>query len=754
MNAVLILIAALASAPDAGATTSRSEPGAEPNAANVDVEDPADTGVEAPPPVGEFEVMSILGSQSTRERISGSAHYVDEEFLLDWEYDDVGRVLKLVPGVYVRDEDGFGLRPNIGLRGAASDRSKKVVLMEDGVLFAPAPYSAPAAYFFPLFTRMVGLEVFKGPAAVRHGPNTIGGAVNLLSREVPRETRALLDVAGGQTLYGKAHGAFGTTFDLGSGSLGILAEGVHLRSDGFKELDGGGDTGFGKNEAMLKLRYANDPTSSVYQWLELKALYSDERSNETYLGLTDEDFEANPQRRYFASRDDLMEFQRIALRLTHVVEWGADIEVRTTLYRSDLERTWGRLATLGGAPLMDALYGGDPADIALLAGERDSTGPDDRLGYVTNERVYYSMGAQSALFYRPDWLDWVDQEIELGVRVHQDQVRRFHTDEGLFVDGDALVGDGTEPVVTVHNVDRTTAYSAHLTDRIQWDDLTLTPGLRAESIGWRRRDRLTRATTVDRYEVFLPGIGAYYALTGDLGVLGGVHRGFSPVVPGTLDAAPELSINYELGGRYQDGALRAEIVGFYNDYSNLTNVCSFSAGCSEEELDRQSSAGAVNVYGAEAVVRYDAPLSPSLTLDTGVTYTWTDSEFRDAFDSADPTFGNVDPGEELPYVPTHQAAFDAALQAERWGFNTVVSYVGEMRETADEQDPVFGELRTDAQLIVDVGAELSIVDGGVLYARIDNVFNQQNIVSRRPFGARPGRPFTAFMGFRFEWGGS
>ncbi|MEM6732831.1 MAG: TonB-dependent receptor plug domain-containing protein, partial [Myxococcota bacterium] len=125
----------------------------------------------------DVEVISILGSPLKRERIAGSAHRVEDDALERWEYDDAGRLLKQVPGVYVRDEDGYGLRPNIGLRGANSDRSRKVVLMEDGVLFAPAPYSASAAYYFPIVTRVTGLEVFKGPAAIRYGPNTIGGAV-------------------------------------------------------------------------------------------------------------------------------------------------------------------------------------------------------------------------------------------------------------------------------------------------------------------------------------------------------------------------------------------------------------------------------------------------------------------------------------------------------------------------------------------------------------------------------------------------
>ena len=110
-----------------------------------------------------------------------------EEELEAQNYDDVHRVLKQVPGVYVRDEDGLGLRPNIGLRGANSDRSAKVTLMEDGVLMAPAPYSAPAAYYFPLTTRLTAVEVFKGPASIQYGPQTIGGALNMSDEVYPSE---------------------------------------------------------------------------------------------------------------------------------------------------------------------------------------------------------------------------------------------------------------------------------------------------------------------------------------------------------------------------------------------------------------------------------------------------------------------------------------------------------------------------------------------------------------------------------------
>ena len=164
---------------------------------------PLDTGAPS------LETLTILGRREEARRISGSAHRIDSEVLTDFEYDDIQRVLTKVPGVYVRDEDGFGLRPNIGLRGANSDRSSRVVLMEDTVLLSPAPYSAPAAYYTPLLTRMVGIEVFKGPASIRHGPYTVGGAINFQTAEVPAGHKGAADVAVGQFNYLKLHGRYG-----------------------------------------------------------------------------------------------------------------------------------------------------------------------------------------------------------------------------------------------------------------------------------------------------------------------------------------------------------------------------------------------------------------------------------------------------------------------------------------------------------------------------------------------------------------
>ena len=152
-------------------------------------------GVGLPVQASEIvEEVLVIGSKASRQTIAGSATILSQEDLGDAGLTDLNQILLKVPGLYVREEDGFGLRPNIGIRGATSERSQKITLMEDGILITPAPYAAPAAYYIPTAAKIVGIEVLKGPSAINHGPHTVGGAINFLSRSADLSKPLLVDI--------------------------------------------------------------------------------------------------------------------------------------------------------------------------------------------------------------------------------------------------------------------------------------------------------------------------------------------------------------------------------------------------------------------------------------------------------------------------------------------------------------------------------------------------------------------------------
>ncbi len=694
-----------------------------------------------------FFVRTRLQNPERLARTGGAAHRFGEEELDALEYDDPTAVLLQVPGVAIRKEDGFGLRPNIGIRGANAERSKKVTLMEDGVLFAPAPYSAPAAYYFPIVSRMIGIEVFKGPAGVRFGPHTVGGAVNWVTRDIPGKTAAGFDVNVGNYLTGKAHGWAGTSTDWG----GVLLEAVQWHSDGYKELDGGGDTGFDKTEMMAKGRLNTDPSAEVYNSLELKLGWARERSNETYLGLTDADFAENPYRRYRASSLDLMEWWRTQAELRHRIELGQPIVIETVAYRHDFDREWFKLNRFGGedtiADVLEDPTGRRAILYDVLRGETDSTSPDDVLRIGTNGRRFVSQGVQTNLDWRTKGDGW-GNALEVGARLHYDSIERLHTESGYLMQGGELVAEDGPLDVTTDNFGETVAIAVHALDQVDIGAFSFSPGVRFEHI---MTSLESEGTTVEGTQsVLIPGLGAYWEFVDTVGLLAGVNRGFSPVAPGQEDVSPETSLNYEAGVRHFDaetGQL-AEVVGFFSDYDNLTGQCTFSAGCSNEQVDEQFNAGEVNVYGVEVVGATAVGLGKNWSLPLRLSYTFTQSTFLGSFSSDNPQFGEVEEGDELPYVPTHQGSLRVGAQHPKGGATVAATYVGSMREEASQGDE---GRRTDSYLLIDLLASYKVWGPFEVYGKLENIAQAKPIASRRPFGARPLKPFLASLGVRAEF---
>lgn len=703
----------------------------------------ADETAEAGDPV--FSTVVVGASEA---RTGGSLHIQNPEKLERFEYDDPQAVLQHVPGVYGRGEDGFGLRPNIGLRGASSDRSKKVTLLEDGVLFGPAPYSAPAAYYFPLMTRMQAVRVLKGPAAVVHGPQTVGGSVELLTRPVPGTAQVGLDVAGGQWGTGKVHLHGGAS----SGRWGFLLEGVHLQSGGFKQLDDGGDTGFSRDEWMAKVRYLLPARGTLEQSVQLKLGWSHEDSDETYLGLTDADFRASPLRRYVASAQDHMRWDRTQVQLSHKLE-GGGFTLITTGYRHDMGRTWRKLNRFGGASVASVLQNPDTARNAqlygVLTGTVDTTGAADTLWIGPNTRTYVSQGVQTVA--RLDRMTGpVQHNLEFGARLHHDSIRRDHSEDAFSMIDGRLRSQGRPTSITADNTDSTNALALHVIDTIGWNRFTLMPGVRAELIRSTSENRLGGTSSEGAANVLLPGLGAHVALTQAFGVFAGAHRGFSPPAPGAPDSqGPELSVNYEAGARWMRRGERAEVVGFFNDYSNLTDICTFSNGCLAENLDRQFAAGRANIWGVELYGEKNLRTAWGVRFPLSVTYTFTQTKLLESFQSADPHFGNVRAGDELPYVPKHQGALSLAAEAMHWSAFVNANYTGQMRERAGQGEAAPFDL-TDELFTIDVGAAYFFNPEAQLYVQARNVTDTAAITSRRPYGARPNAPRTVLVGFKYS----
>jgi Fe(3+) dicitrate transport protein len=731
---------------------------------------------------------AIVGSKAGVNNITGSATYLDIDDLRVHSINNINSALRRVPGAYVRPEDGYGNFPNISLRGVDMGRSSKVTIMEDGILAAPATYTAPSAYYSPTVERMSGLEVIKGSSQVKYGPHTTGGVINYLSTSIPDEVTTY-----SKTYYGEfdelvSHIYHGGKVDTASGKIGYLVEGYYRDTDGFKELSHG-DTGFTRSEPMIKLSW--EPNTSNYQSFELKLGSTDFDANETYLGIRDDDFKSNPYQRYAASRNDEINTYASRGYLRHFIELGSNASLKTTGYFSKFHRNWFKLDKIGigetdGKKNYDkSAYKvwNDAAYYSVLTG--NSAG---NIRLKNNNRDYSQQGIESVLNYDLS-LGGLENQIQLGARFHKDDIDRFqwYTTYDQADDGSWSTGENSDKGKAGDRNQETDAFSLYLEDRIAINDqLSIVPGIRYEDMDYSYdQDTRYAGKTADDgsggLDVVTGGVGFSYDANENLNVFGGVYAGTSLPGPrafirsqGKANLEEETSTSFELGARYEQEAFAVTGAVFYTVLEDFIVPDNYGTGFEEWPTDpltgkpdkpskQDNNDGEITSLGLELQAAYDFGIANgadySLPVHVGITL--TNAEFDGNASSADgeSIFSGSHDGNEVPYVPDFllhagigyakgnlRLALDGSYVSESnaSGWNNSDSYDPEGKYNAQ-----YGKI--DSYFVADLSAHYSLTENTTVFATARNVFDEEYVVGRLPQGARPGMPQQLLIGVESQF---
>lgn len=693
-----------------------------------------------------MEHLTIFGNEQSVNDVPGSAHLLSKEDLERFDFSDIMRTLTSIPGVYVLEEDGYGLRPNIGMRGTGQNRSEKVTIMEDNVLAAPAPYSAPSAYYFPTSGRMEQIEVLKGTSSAMYGPRTTGGVVNLLSRQIPEQDLAgKVKLNAGQDGFAKAHAYVGGKGD----NVGTVFEVFRYQADGFKDINHSDkETGFVKNDILAKVMINSDQSAKFYQELEFKVKYSDEDSDETYMGTTDSDYKSNPYTRYSASQLDNMDTEHKQFQINHFIQLSERLSLGTSAYYNDFSRNWYKVSKIGGKSLGS---GG-----IELAAAFDETATTDGLAVdiKANNRAYLSKGIQTVLD-----ADFNKHQVKFGARYHEDEMDRFQWVDKYSLDSNyemSLTSAGL-PGTDSNRIDSAEAFALFVHDEYTLDNLIINAGLRYEDMSIKRLDwgktdpsRTTEAKRKQNdVDVLLPSLAVTYKLSEELVLLGGIQKGFAPPAPGNEDSDNEESINYELGARYNLKGLNAEAIFFYSDYENMHGNCTASQGCDDDNNGNQYNAGEVEITGLELKAAYAFDLG-NFSMPINLTYTFTETEFLNSFSSKLDTWGDVVKGDELPYVPESQLQLIIGVESDTWTANLLVRYMDEMRTQAG-QGAISNDDLIDSRTVVDFAAHYSLDENQEVTLTVDNLLDEEYAATKTHGSIMVGKPRSVVVGYSYSF---
>ncbi len=685
-----------------------------------------------------FSQINIIESRTkVFEEIPGTAIVINSSSLELIKANSYSDILNKYPGINITNEDALGLRLNIGIRGLDPDRSRTVLIMEDGIPVALAPYGEPEMYYSPNIDRVTGIEILKGSGSILYGPRTIGGVINLLTNDPPIGNKYFANLSGGEGGLFKSKFGYG----IGDRNLGFLIEYHRKQADNLFPVH------YKVNDLMTKFKFKLDEKSNII----FKAGFYDEKSNSTYLGITQNMYDNGEYFRNITPNDNL-DIRRYSASLSHTTILNNNILLNTLIYGYTTTRNWLRqdFSRKPHNNQTGMIYG----DTSIANGViymLNSTG--------SRNRQFEVFGIEPRINFSYDFLS-LKNELKAGLRYLYEKAY-----EQMIVGNkqNAISGQMRDNETRIGN-----AISGYLQNRIFLNEnIIITPGIRIEHFQYERNiARLKNIDTLisnsNKIIGIIPGIGINYNFNTDNTIYAGLHKGFSPprikdaisIQGEALELNAEDSWNAEIGFRSKYIKwLNAELALFILDFLNQTIPVSQSSGGSGTGLvngGRTLHKGIEASFGID--ITYILNLPFNLTFETHSTFSnaiYSADRFVEINNSRINIFNN-----SLPYAPNLKWSAIINLSTD-WGFALEIAtiYTGkqftdQLNTEAPSADGQIGII--NGYNLVNLTTRYDIIDRKIaIFASVKNLFDERYIASRRPQGIKAGMPriFTAGIDF-------
>ncbi len=674
----------------------------------------------------------LAGSSEALERTAGSIQIIGKKELEDSRVFNFAEALRRVSGINVRSEEGFGLRPNISIRGSDPTRSRKVLILEDGVPLAYAPYGDNSSYYHPPIERFESVEVLKGSGQIEYGPVTVAGVVNYLTPNPTNKPTFSLKLIGGNRDFFNGSTSFSGTF----GKTGVLFNYTRKQGEGARE-----NIRAGLNDFSTKVvQTLNDKNV-----LTIKYSHFDESSQITYTGLTEAEFAENPRQNPF--RNDDLEFFREGFSAAHTAVFTPKTSLTTNFYTSYFSRDWWRQSS--NSNQRPNRLNSDPdclsmADLNTTCGNSGTPRDFRTFGIEPRFNMQFDFGK-------------LRNTLNTGFRVHYETQNR-RTWLGFTPNARE---EGSQ--ITERNLRNSFAVSGFVQNRFVWKDFSFTPGLRIEKINYERTNLLNGANAKTDLTQIIPGFGVAFNPFNNTTIFAGVHRGFAPPSTsdiltnsgGVVNLDAELSWNYEFGIRTRPtDAVSLEATYFRNDYENQIVPSSVAGGVGSIV----TNAGETLQQGFEMNSRIDTNriFKTAYNIYFQTAYTFLGTAKFDSLRFSDISGSNnvLITGNRLPYTPKHLATSSVGFSYKNFdGFIENV-YIGKqftddlntINPTANGQRGLIG-----SQMYFNATANYKIEKwDSTIFVTTKNLFDRLFIVDRTR-GIYPSSPRLIQFGWKWNF---